>query len=189
VTAIGLYLAAALLLAVAGITKAARPSDTALALQRLAPGLARAASPTVRILAATEAGVGVLALVWVAPVPAALVAASYGSFAVVVLAVRSRGGPLATCGCFGGIDTPPTVTHAVIDVVAACSAVAVAVHAPSHPLTTVLGPEPLHGVPLVFGSAVTALLAFAAMSLLGRVQAASRQMRQGTVTAGPGALP
>jgi hypothetical protein len=183
-TVIGPYLAAAMLLAVAGMSKAVRPADSGLALARLAPVLARFASPIVRILAVAEAGVGVLALVWLAPLPADLVAASYGAFTIVVLVVRARGGPLATCGCFGGIDTPPTIAHVVIDAAAAVAAVAVSLQAPGRYVTVVLGAEPLHGIPLLFGSAVTAMLAFAVMSLLGRVQSARIQLRQGTVAAG-----
>jgi hypothetical protein len=178
---IGPYLAAVMLLVVAGATKAVRPAESASALARLAPGLAGVALLVVRILAVAEAGVGLLALVWLAPLPAVLVAVSYGAFAVVVLVMRARGGPLATCGCFGGIDTPATATHAVIDAIATCSATAVAVRAPRRLLTVVLASDPLHGIPLLLGSAVTAVLAFAAMTLLGRVQAARTQMRQGSV--------
>jgi hypothetical protein len=180
VTFIGLYLAAAMLLGVAGVAKAVRPAESALALGRLVPGLAGVASFVVRVLAVAEAAVGLLALVWLARLPAVLVAVSYGVFAVAVLVVRARGGPLATCGCFGGIDTPPT----------AASAVAVAAQAPQRLLSAVLASEPLHGIPLLLGSAVTALLAFVAMSLLGRVQAARTQLRQGSavVESPPGSV-
>jgi len=181
---IGPYLAAAMLLAVAGATKAARPAESALALTRLAPRLADVAPLIVTVVAIAEACVGVLALVWLAPLPAVLVAGSYGAFAVVVLAVRARGGPLATCGCFGGIDTPPTVTHAAIDAAAALAAVTVALQAPDRVQTAVLASSPLHGIPLLLGSALTAVLAGAAMSLLGRVQAASSQLREGMITTG-----
>lgn len=189
-TFIGLYLAAAMLLGVAGVAKAVRPAESALALGRLVPGLAGVASFVVRVLAVAEAAVGLLALVWLARLPAVLVAVSYGVFAVAVLVVRARGGPLATCGCFGGIDTPPTVTHAVVDAAAAASAVAVAAQAPQRLLSAVLASEPLHGIPLLLGSAVTALLAFVAMSLLGRVQAARTQLRQGSavVESPPGSV-
>ena len=48
------------------------------------------------------------------PVPALLVAASYAAFTAFVLLARSRGGVLASCGCFGRADTPPTTTHVVV---------------------------------------------------------------------------
>jgi hypothetical protein len=172
-----------MLLVVAGVTKAVLPPDSALALAGLAPRLAGVAAPIVRVVAALEAGIGAVALVWVSPLPAVAVAASYVAFAAFVLAARRRGGPLATCGCFGGIDTPPTVTHAVIDVLAAGSAAAVALRAPGRLVTVVLGSEPLHGFPLMLGSAVAAFLAFAAMSLLGRVQAASGRLRRELMSA------
>ena len=56
------------------------------------------------------------------PVTAALVALSYLCFFGIVAVARRRGGPLATCGCFGRPDTPPTALHLVIDLALAVTA-------------------------------------------------------------------
>jgi len=180
VIAIGPFMAAAMLLVVAGATKVASPGNGARAVAALIPRLARRARLLVQVLAAAETAVGLAALAWPAALTAALVAASYCAFAVVVLVARSCGSVLATCGCFGGIDTPPTVTHAVLDVGAAAAAIAVAVtfgHGGGL-VTTVLARQPAHGIPLVAGSAVMALLALAAMSLLPRLQAVRAEIRR-----------
>ena len=56
------------------------------------------------------------------PVFAALVAVSYLAFAgFVVVALRS-GAPISSCGCFGKVDTPPSLVHVVIDLVLAAVA-------------------------------------------------------------------
>ena len=121
---IGLYLVAAGLLVVAGVAKAARPDDTARAMAALLPGPLplRLLRWRVRAGALAEAALGVVAVVFPRPVTAALVALSYVCFFGVVAFARWRGGPLATCGCFGRPDTPPTALHLVIDLVLAAAA-------------------------------------------------------------------
>jgi hypothetical protein len=128
---IGLFLIAAGLLCIAGVAKAVRPGDTALAMAALVPG-----RPPLRLLrwvvragALAEAALGVVALAFPRPATAALVALSYFAFFAVVAYARWRGGPLATCGCFGRPDTPPTALHLLIDLALAAAATAVAVGA------------------------------------------------------------
>jgi len=172
---IGLYLVAAGLLVVAGVGKAARSDDTARALAVLLPG-----SPSLRLLrwavrlgALAEAGLGVVALVFPRPVTAALVALSYVCFAGVVAFARRRGGPLATCGCFGRPDTPPTGLHLVLDLVLAGSAAAVAAGAPGGgSLHAQLAHQPGAGVPLLFVSAVGLWLTVLALSALAALTSA-----------------
>jgi hypothetical protein len=177
---IGLYLIAAGLLVVAGVAKAARPDDTARALAALLPrppALGRARS-IVRVGALTEAALGAVALALPRPVTALLVALSYSCFAGVVAYVRRRGGPLATCGCFGRPDTPPTVLHLVLDLVLAAAAFVVAVGAPSHgTLATQLTGQPWAGLPLLFVSAVGLWLTALALSALAALTAARRLAR------------
>ena len=119
---IGLYLIGAGLLVVAGVAKTLRPDDTARAVSSLVPG--RTPRPLqslgflrqlVRVLALTEVAVGLAALARTGPVTGALVASSYVLFACVVAYARLRGGPLATCGCFGRPDTPATWLHVVLN--------------------------------------------------------------------------
>ena len=174
---IGLYLIAAGLLVVAGVAKAARADDTARALAALVlrpPSFGRARW-IVRVGALTEAALGALALAVPRPVTALLVALSYICFAGVVAYARRRGGPLATCGCFGRPDTPPTVLHLVLDLVLAAAAFLVAVGAPSRgTLVTQLGHQPWAGFPLLFVSAVGLWLTALALSALAALTAARR---------------
>src|SRR5690242_16119216 len=121
------YLAAALLLAVAGVAKVREPLSLVRALRAAglrvrAPLLAR----WVRSLALVEALVGVVALVRPEPVVAGLVALSYAGFTAFVLRALRSGSPLASCGCFGKVDTPPTPGHAAVTALLAVAAVLVA---------------------------------------------------------------
>jgi hypothetical protein len=177
---IGLYLIASGLLVVAGVGKAARPDDTARALAALLP-----ASPppgvlrwAVRTGALAEAALGVVALVAPRPASAALVAFSYVCFFGVVAYARWRGGALATCGCFGRPDTPPTVVHLVIDLALAGAAVAVAAGAPHDgTLATQLARQPWSGIPLLFVSAVGLWLTALTLSALAALAGARRLVR------------
>ena len=177
---IGLYLIAAGLLVAAGIAKAARPDDTARAMAALLPG-----SPPpgllrtiVRVGALAEAALGAVALAFPRPATAALVALSYAGFLGVVAYARRRGGPLATCGCFGRPDTPPTALHLLVDLVLAAAAAAVAAGAPSGgTLVTQLAHQPWAGFPLLFVSAVGLWLTALALSALAALTAARRLAR------------
>ncbi len=172
---IGLYLVAAGLLVVAGTGKAARPDDTARAMAALLPG-----RPSLRFLrwivragALAEAALGAVAIAFPRPATATLVALSYVCFFGVVAYARRRGGPLATCGCFGRPDTPPTVLHLVMDILLAIAATGVAVSAPSHgTLVTPLTHQPWAGFPLLFVSAVGLWLTALALSALAALTGA-----------------
>jgi hypothetical protein len=177
---IGLFLIAAGLLVVAGMAKAARPDDTARAMAALLPG-----SPPLRPLrwlvrtgALAEAALGAVAIVFPRPLTAALVALSYLAFAGVVALARWRGGPLATCGCFGRPDTPPTALHLILDLALAGAAAAVAVGATSAgTLAAQLAHQPWAGAPLLFVSAVGLWLTALALSALAALTAARRPSR------------
>jgi Methylamine utilisation protein MauE len=174
---IGLYLVAAGLLVVAGLAKAARPDDTARALAGLLPGSSslRLLRWTVRCGALAEATLGVAAMVFPRPVTATLVALSYVGFAGVVWIARRWGGPLATCGCFGRPDTPPTAVHLVVDLALAGAAAVVALGAPGDgTLAAQLAHQPGAGVPLLFVSAVGLWLTTLALSTLAALTAARR---------------
>jgi hypothetical protein len=182
---IGLYLIAAGLLVVAGAGKAARPDDTARAMATLLPR-----SPSLRRLrwvvrtgALAEAALGATAIVFPRPATATLVALSYVCFFGVVSYARWRGGPLATCGCFGRPDTPPTALHLVIDLTLAVAAAAVAAGAPSDgALASQLAHQPWAGFPLLFVSAVGLWLTALALSALAALTGARRLARPGRAT-------
>ncbi len=171
---IGLYLVACYLLVVAGVAKAARPDATALALGALPanPLPVRWVRRLVRAGSAAETALGLVALALPGPVSAWLVAASYMAFAATVGYVRSRGGALASCGCFGTPDTPATALHLAVDVGLAAAAVAVARGTPAGSMLRVLAHQPAHGLPLVVISALAAWLAYLTVSTLASLQAA-----------------
>jgi hypothetical protein len=181
---IGLYLIAAGLLVVAGIAKFLRPDDTARALSDLMPAPARSAVSLPRLRvgiragAALEAFIGVLALLFPGPAPAAFVALSYAVFTGVVLYARARGGALSSCGCFGRADTPATTLHALVDFVFAVACILVAVHiSGSGSIVSLLGRQPAAGVPLLFVSAVGLYLAYVVLSVLPTVEGARHALR------------
>jgi hypothetical protein len=183
---IGLYLIAAGLLCVAGVAKAVRPDDTALAMAELVPGRPplRVVRAAVRTGALVEAALGTVAILLPRPATAALVAVSYLAFFVVVAYARRRGGPLATCGCFGRPDTPPTALHLVLDLTLGAAAAAVAVGAPSeNTLGLQLAHQPWTGLPLLFVSAVGLWLTALALSALGALTAARRASQPGPMRA------
>jgi hypothetical protein len=182
---LGLYLVGCALLLAAGVAKAVRPADTARAVVALLsggsglsrePGVGRRPHlrrwvSTVRLLAAGEAALGVLGLAFPHRATASAVAVSYLAFTCFVLVARATGGSLATCGCFGSPDTPPTVTHAVVTLALAVASVGVALAAPTGTVASVLGSQVAHGIPLVALSAVAAVLAWAVLSPLARLAA------------------
>lgn len=169
----GPYLAACMLLVVAGCAKATRPHDTARALVGLLPrlrfGLALLA---VRTFALGETALGLFAIFLPGPVTAALVSGCYASFALVVAFLRHRDVPLSSCGCFAEGDTMPTGLHVAIDAgFALCAAVTSAfIHHDVHTIVDALAPEPLHGFPLLAASAGVAYLAALAMGPLARIE-------------------
>ncbi len=171
---IGPYLAACGLLVVAGVAKALRPEDTARALgASLAVRMSRRQLTTaVRIGSGAEGLLGVVALAFPRPVPAALVALSYAAFAVFVAYARARGGAIASCGCFGTPDTPATWAHVVVDAALAVSAATVAWAASTGDVWTVLSRQPVHGLPLVIASAFAGWLAYLVMAVLASLKAA-----------------
>jgi hypothetical protein len=185
VTLFGPFLIASVLLVVAGVGKALAPDDTARALVTLAgsgpraPGL-RGTRRAVRVGATGEAVLGTLAVAAPRPITAALVGLSYLGFAAVVAQARRRGGPLASCGCLGRPDTPPTMVHLGLNLVLAAAALAVALGAPGHgTVVDVLAHQPWSGLPLLLGVAVGTWLAVLAMSGLARLEAARRLVQPG----------
>jgi len=173
---IGLYLIGSALLVLAGVAKAIRPGDTALALAQILPGHFRLQG-LVRIGAACEAAVGLVAILLPRPLPAVLVCASYLGFAAYVSYVRRRHGLLSTCGCFGRTDTPATWLHVMINVVLAAAAAGVAMRtAAASTLRSVLTTQPWAGLPLLLASAVGLWLTYQALTLLPSLGTARRRL-------------
>lgn len=178
---IGPYLVACALLMIAGVMKLIRPDDTARAMALVVPGRLRrplqfrSLRVLIRVGALAEVGVGTVAMFLPRPIPASLVAASYAVFVGVVVHVRSKGGSLASCGCFGTLETPATWLHVVINSGLAIAGVAVALDAPAGGSTvSILAGQPLYGVPFVAAGSLCIWLTLLALSSLSELQAARR---------------
>ncbi len=157
----GPFLAAASLLVAAGAGKVLDPQPLVRALR----SARLPATPSlVRVFALGEVLLGLLAVVTGARAAAVGVALSYAAFSGFVLLARRRGGVLASCGCFGKDDTPPTMTHVVVTAGAAGSAAAVAAR-PIGVLTDVLAGRP-ELVLVTLALTVTAYLTLARLPLL-----------------------
>ena len=173
---LGGYGAAAVVLAGAGAAKVARPANTARALRQL--GLP-ASTVAVRAGAASEVLVGGAAVFVGGRWPAALLAASYLAFAVVVVVASRRGSPLTSCGCFGEVDAPPTLVHAVVN--AAFAAMAASLLVGGRPpaivpagAQRVAAGHPLVGAVFVLLTLTIAYLAYLVMAVLPKTSAVAR---------------
>jgi hypothetical protein len=162
--ALGPFAIGAVLLVLAGALKAVQPDDTALALR--GTGLP-ASRLVVRLGGAAEATLGLLALVAVDPVVAVLVAMSYALFAAFVAVTLARRLPITTCGCFGKVDTPPTLVHVGVSLGAFAFAVAMAFDTALSPVD-LLDQRWLEVAAYVLLVFVGTLSAFAAMTWLPR---------------------
>ena len=163
----GPYLASAALLVVAGGAKLVDPAPLVRALRSVglpAPRLA------VRAGAAGEVALGLAAALTGSALAAAGVALSYAAFTAFVLVALRRGGVLASCGCFGKADTPPTRTHVAVTAAFAGVAAAVAVR-PIGPLPDLLAAQPGSGVPLLVAAAAVAGTAYLVLAVLPLLQA------------------
>ena len=132
--ALGPFAIAALLLVIAGVLKALRPHDTAVALQMMRLPVS---DTPVRAGGLAEALLGVAALVTVDAVIAALVAISYAGFCCFVVCALVRRLPIASCGCFGRVETPPSRLHVAIGLGACAAAIGMALDAAVSPLEVV----------------------------------------------------
>lgn len=127
------YLAASLLLVVAGVAKVLSPAPAARALALLGvPVRGPLLVPAVRLLATCEAIIGGAGVVAPGRGVELAVAASYAGFTGFVLLALRPASRLAGCGCFGGPQVPPAPAHAVVTSSLAAASAAVAA-----------GPQPL----------------------------------------------
>lgn len=164
----GPYAAAAVLLAAGGLLKASRPAPAVGAMRAL--GLP-SRQWFVRALGITEVGGGATALAFDSQAAAGMVAAAYLAFAgFVVLALR-RGTMVGSCGCFGRADTPPTVTHLVINMGVATVAAAVAARPSGTSFAVAVGDQPLLGIPFTLLCLTCAGLVYLAFTRLAQLNA------------------
>lgn len=173
----GPFTIAAVLLAAGGAAKAFRPRDTAQALTAVGLRFPRAfpARLAVRLGGALEAVIGVAALLVGGPVLCALVALSYLAFTAFVAVALRTGAPISSCGCFGKVDTPPSIVHVVLDLAFAAVATAAAFTG-DVALPDVLPDQPLLGIPFVLLVVIGCGLVFLAFSSLPKTMAAVREV-------------
>lgn len=158
----GPFLAVSGLAALGGALKVARPDDTTRAIRLMGLPVTRT---LVRVLGAGEGVVATVAAASGARLAVAAVAASYLLFATFVAVAVARRLPISSCGCLGQLDTPPSVAHVVIDLLAAAIATAVALR-PTGSLASVLARQPAHGIPLLLLAGVAGYLASLVMGPL-----------------------
>jgi hypothetical protein len=168
----GVFLISATLLALSGGAKLADPAPTrgALAAASLPAGTVWA-----RLLGGLEVVIAAIALTAGGALGGVSLAIIYAAFAAFVLVALRRDLPIQSCGCFGKVDTPPSMLHVVADVVAAGSGVWVAVTGAGG-LAAALEGQPLFGLPYLalLGIGVAALyLILAELPRLTRLSARS----------------
>lgn len=147
------------LLALGGALKVGAPLATQGALRQ--SGLP-ASGLLVRGMGLVELGVGIWAIATGGAPAGIAVAVLYGGFALFVVNALVRELPVASCGCFGREDTPPTWIHVVITGLGVGAGVLVA-YSPPGSVPAVLGnPD---GSPVAFVLLTAAAFAFAYMSL------------------------
>jgi hypothetical protein len=159
-----LFIASALL-ALAGGAKLARPEPTAGALRSI--GL-----PSHRVVAQglglAELVIGAAALAFGGPIPAIGVGLAYLAFSGFVVVALRRGGSVASCGCFGVEDSPPTLVHLVLDLTATGVAFAAAAGSVGG-VVDVLADQPAAGVPFIGFVLLGTWFAYLALSVLPTV--------------------
>ena len=151
--------AAAGLLVVSGAAKLARPTTTTRALRVV--GIP-ASDGAVRGLGGIEAIVGLGTLTIAGRWWSAATALLYFGFATFVVVALWRGTPLASCGCFGAADTPPTLVHVGIDAGLGAAAALAAADDLAAPLEVVTDGD--GAIALVLGSLALGALLYLALT-------------------------
>lgn len=162
--ALGPFAIAAALLVVGGALKALSPHDTAKAMRLMR---LPANDSLVRVGGVVELALGIVALVAVDTVVAVLVAISYAAFCAFVTLALVRRTPIASCGCLGKVDTPPSLVHVGVNLGACIAAIGMAFDAAVSPLDVTAEPFP-DGAAYVVLVAVGVLLAFAVLTVVPR---------------------
>ncbi len=127
----------------------------------------------VRLLGLFEMAVGAGAVIVEARWLAGAVSLSYAAFASFVAVALVRKLPLSSCGCFGRPDTPVSVVHLVLNVMAAMVAGAV-VFGSAWSVPSIVLSQPLGGAPFVLLTGTSAFLVYLNFTLRARLAVAMR---------------
>ena len=158
------FLSAALLL-VSGGAKLADPVPTSGALR--VAGLVSSIG-VVYTLAVAEIATGAAALLAGGTWTGWAIAILYGAFGGFVALTLHRRIPIASCGCFGKADTPPSLIHVFLNAAGVVGGLWAALSdGPS--LVTILGGQPLAGVPYLFFLAAGTYTAYLLLTVLPTV--------------------
>ncbi len=160
----GPVLAFLTLLALAGAMKVARPAATS--------GALRAAKlPSsilvVRALGALEVAAGVVGVVTGDGRAVAMAAVLYGGFAWFVLNAIRRHLPISSCGCLGAAETPPSLIHVTVNLVA-MTVLSLSAITSIGPWGGMTGMPVRESVPFVLLTGVTVYLLYAVITVLPR---------------------
>lgn len=159
----GWFFATAALLVVSGIQKLGNPAATAGALRAAGFPHARA---LVFLLAVVEVTVGAGSIVSGDSFFAGAQAVVYGGFGGFVWIALARRIPIASCGCFGRQNTPPTLIHLGVNTLAAVGATIHGLGPAPTGLTRALASQPLLGVPYLVFLIATAYCLYLLLSQL-----------------------
>ncbi len=169
---VGVVHALALLLLVAAAAKLGDPTSASVALgQAGLPG----GPQVVRLLALVEVAVAGAVLLVGGLVPAVALGLLHLGFAGFIAQLRRAAGAKASCGCFGGAEAPADLLHVVVNLDAG-GLVAVALVDAVPALPSVLGDQPVLGLPYVGAVVVGAWATGLCLTSLPALLAAQRQL-------------
>jgi hypothetical protein len=172
----GPLFAAALLIAVAGVAKLARPASARVALRTV--GLPSQAI-VVRLLGAGEIAVAAFALVAGGRAGAGVTLLAYLGFAAFAARLAGASRRAVPCGCFGSGSAPVGPLHVVVNLALAAVAL-VAIVRPTDGVVDVLRDQPWAGVPFIGFTVLLTWLLLVVLTALPELQAAAKPSRAAT---------
>ncbi len=152
------FLAACFVLCATGISKVWKPEPTGRALRAVGLPGSRLA---VRLLGSAEVAAATGGILAPVAVTGVAVGTLYVGFAAFLVAALARDVPVASCGCAGERDLPPSWVHVALDLTAAAAAFGVGASrdAATVGIATFVAHRPFLGVALAAGALLIAWLA------------------------------
>ena len=168
---------AEVLLVLASLTKIVRPGNTSRALMELKQvwscqrdGLDLSKiNMAIRFGALLEGAIGLGALVYGSPVVVLLSGVSYLVFGAFVGLAYKQVSVVSTCGCFGEIDSPPTISHLILNIVLGGFCLAYALSGGSYGIGRILTGQPYYALPFVVVMVVGVYAAYLLIAVLPKL--------------------